>query len=375
MGSWPLDRRFRVSSRRGGGPMRERYGDRPHAGSSRAPRHRGSGRTAAPPRRRRALRRVLLLVLSALLLTPPGVCLWADIRLNREVDLGGISDRPPRGTGTNYLIVGSDSREGLSSRARRELHTGTAEGRRTDSMILLHTGAHGTTMVSLPRDSWVVLPPYTEPETGKRHGPAPDKLNAAFSIGGPELLVRTVERNTGLRIDHYAEIGFRGFVDLVDDVGGVRLCLDRDIRDEKSGANLRKGCHNRHGAQALAFVRQRHQERQGDLGRTRNQQRFLAALADKVSQRDVLLDPSRIYPATRDALETLVVDEDMELWDLVRLLRAMKSVSAPGSGARVNVPVAAVGVRTTKGSAISWDREKARDLFTALRNDRPPGRR
>ncbi|MFC9125525.1 LCP family protein [Streptomyces sp. NPDC057099] len=355
--------------------MRERYDDRPHAGSSRAPRHRGSGRTAAPPRRRRTLRRVLLLVLSALLLTPPGVCLWADIRLNREVDLGGIPERPPRGRGTNYLIVGSDSRQGLSSRARRELHTGTAEGRRTDSMILLHTGAHGTTMVSLPRDSWVVLPPYTEPETGKRHDPAPDKLNAAFSIGGPELLVRTVERSTGLRIDHYAEIGFRGFVDLVDDVGGVRLCLDRDIKDEKSGANLRKGCHNRHGAQALAFVRQRHQELQGDLGRTRNQQRFLAALADKVSQRDVMLDPSRIYPATRDALETLVVDEDMELWDLVRLLRAMKSVSAPGSGARVNVPVGAVGVRTTKGSAIRWDREKARDLFTALRNDRPPDRR
>ncbi|MEU3922332.1 LCP family protein [Streptomyces sp. NPDC029004] len=311
-------------------------------------------------------------MLSTLLITLSSVYVWVDTKLVRGVDLGGLADRPLPGRGTNYLIVGSDSREGLSLQARKDLHTGSAEGRRTDSMILLHTGAQGATMVSLPRDSWVNLAPYIEPETGKQHRAAPDKLNAAFSIGGSELLVQTVERNTGLHIDHYAEIGFRGFVDLVDDVGGVRLCLDGDIRDEKSGANLRKGCHDRDGAQALAFVRQRHQEPQGDLGRTKNQQRFLAALADKVSRTDVLLNPFRIYPVTRDALETLVVDKDMELWDLVVLLRAMSSVSA-GAGARINVPVSAVGIRTPKGSAIRWNWDKAQKLFTRLRNDQPPG--
>jgi LCP family protein required for cell wall assembly len=151
------------------------------------------------------------------------------------------------------------------------------------SLMLLHTGAHGTTMVSLPRDSWVTLPAYLDPDTGKRYRPAKNKLNAAYSLGGPRLLVRTVELNTGLRVDHYAEIGFGGFVGVVDAVGGVEMCVDRNIKDEKSGLDLRKGCHTLNGAQALAFVRQRHQEASGDLGRSRNQQKFLAALAHKAA--------------------------------------------------------------------------------------------
>ncbi|CAM5648160.1 LytR family transcriptional regulator OS=Streptomyces alboniger OX=132473 GN=CP975_13910 PE=3 SV=1 [Streptomyces alboniger] len=168
--------------------------------------------------------------------------MWADTRLDQEVDLGVLTDRAAPGKGTNYLVVGSDSREGLSQQDRKDLNTGSAEGRRTDSMILLHTGASGTTMMSLPRDSWVTLPPYVDPGTGRSYRAAPNKLNAAFSLGGPELLVRTVERNTGLHVDHYAEIGFAGFVGVVDAVGGVDMCLDRPIKDKSSGANLPRGC-------------------------------------------------------------------------------------------------------------------------------------
>lgn len=160
------------------------------------------------PSRRRRIARLLAFLLCLLLATGGGTYAWADFKLNRDVDLGKLTDRPPQGKGTTYLIVGSDSRDGLSEQAKKDLHTGAGGGGRTDSVILLHKGAHGTTMVSLPRDSWVTLPSYVDPDTGEHHRPAKNKLNASFSLGGPQLLVRTIELNTGLRIDHYAEIGF-----------------------------------------------------------------------------------------------------------------------------------------------------------------------
>ncbi|WP_399067366.1 LCP family glycopolymer transferase [Streptomyces winkii] len=322
-----------------------------------------------PRKRRRTVRMVALLV-AVLLMSSLGTYVWADTKLNRDVDLAKVPDRPPRGKGTNYLIVGSDSRQGLSTKAKKDLHTGTAEGSRTDSMILLHTGAHGATMTSLPRDSWTTIPPFVRADTGIHYPPTKNKLNAAFSYGGPRLLVRTVERNTGLRIDHYAEIGFAGFVGIVDAVGGVDMCLDRDVKDKKSGVDLKKGCQTLDGAQALAFVRQRHQEAQGDLGRTRNQQKLLTALARKAASPSTVLDPSTVYSALGSGLDTLIVDKDTGPSNLTSLFRAVKGVTA-GNGKRVSIPVADRGLTTSKGSAVLWDRAQAQRLFTQLRNDRP----
>ncbi|MFI7408491.1 LCP family protein [Streptomyces sp. NPDC049627] len=341
------------------------YEDRPGGGHPRS--------TRPPwvrPSRRRRTARLLAVLLGALLLTGGGTYAWADFELDRAVDLGETGGRPPQGKGTTYLIVGSDSRDGLSERDRKDLHAGGGGGARTDSMMLLHTGAHGTTVVSLPRDSWVTLPAYLDPGTGKRYRPAKNKLNAAYALGGAPLLVRTVELNTGLRVDHYAEIGFGGFVGVVNAVGGVDMCVDRDIRDKRSGLDLTKGCHTLDGAQALAFVRQRHQEAQGDLGRSRNQRKFLAALAHKAATPGTALNPFRAYPALGAALDTLVVDKDMELRTLLSLFQAMRSVSS-GNGRQLNVPVTGPGISTPKGSAVKWDAAKAKRLFTALRNDRP----
>ncbi|KUL20674.1 LCP family protein [Streptomyces regalis] len=341
------------------------YEARPGGGHTRSTRPRW-----VRPSRRRRVARLLALLLCALFLTGGGTYVWADFALDRAVDLGEVGDRPPPGKGTTYLIVGSDSRDGLSEQAKKDLHAGGGGGSRTDSMMLLHTGAHGTTLVSLPRDSWVTLPSYLDPATGKRHRPAKDKLNAAYSLGGARLLVRTVELNAGIRVDHYAEIGFGGFVGVVDAVGGVDMCVDRTLKDEKSGLDLTKGCHTLDGAQALAFVRQRHQEAQGDLGRSRNQQKFLAALAHQAAAPGTALNPLRVYPLLNAALDTLVVDKDMQLRTLASLFRAMSNVSS-GNGRQLNVPVAGVGISTSKGSAVKWDAAKAKQLFTELRNDRP----
>ncbi|MGI5346838.1 LCP family protein [Streptomyces sp. CA-250714] len=333
-------------------------------------RMRTPGHRRARPRRRHRVLRLSLALLVTLLATACGTYAWAETELNRDVKLGAFGGRHPAGEGTNYLIVGSDSREGLSDADVRDLHAGGGGGRRTDSMIILHKGAHGTVMVSLPRDSWVTIPGFHNPATGKHVPAAKNKLNAAFAYGGPELLARTVEHNTGLRIDHYAEIGFAGFVKIVDAVGGVRLCLERDIKDEKSGADLRRGCQTLDGREALAFVRQRHQEAEGDLGRSRNQQRFLSALAHKAARPGTVLDPSQLYPALHAGLETLVVDQDM---DLRRLAEMFRSVQGAGGRKpqRVNVPVDAVGLPTSKGNVIRWDAERSARLFQQLRQDHP----
>ncbi|ASQ95232.1 LCP family protein [Streptomyces sp. 11-1-2] len=339
-----------------------------------------SGYGEPAPRRRwpRRLRRTVVVLFTVALVGGASTYGWAWSKLNTDVDLGKVEHRPPKGKGTNYLVVGSDSRDGLSGRDKKTLHTGSAEGRRTDSMMVLHTGARGATLMSLPRDSWVTIPPYTYPMTGKRPGPSKNKLNAAFSAGGPELLVRTIEHNTGLRIDHYAEIGFAGFVNVVNAVGGVHLCLDKPIKDKKSGADLKAGCQTLDGRQALAFVRQRHQEAKGDLGRSQNQQKFLSALAKQAARPSQALVPWKVFPTVGAGLDTLIVDKGMDLRTLMTMFKAMQSVAGDhgrGHGNRLNVPVTGHGLATSKGSAVQWDDARAKWLFGRLRNDQPVGAR
>ncbi|WP_399088784.1 LCP family protein [Streptomyces sp. BBFR2] len=341
--------------------------DAPPVGLPRRGRRPSRRRRTRVGRAVRACCALLVLVLGG----SAGAYAWADSRLDDRLDLSALPGRPAPGKGTNYLIVGSDSRAGLTARQAEEMHTGSgAEGRRTDSMMVLHTGAHGTTITSLPRDSWVVIPAYVDPRTGIHHRAARNKLNAAFSLGGPELLVRTIESNTGLRVDHYTEIGFAGFVGIVDAVGGVRMCVDRHVVDEKSGLDLTRGCHTLSGRQALAFVRQRHQEKQGDLGRSRNQRKFLAALAAKAASRDVLLNPSALIGTAGAGLSTLIVDSATGLPRLTRLFEALHEASS-GRGKQLNVPISGFGVGTKKGSVVVWDKAKSRRLFAELRADRP----
>ncbi|WP_431044063.1 LCP family protein [Streptomyces sp. P1-3] len=307
-------------------------------------------------------------ILAVLLVDGIVTYFWADSKLRREVDLSKVEDRPAGGEGTNYLIVGSDSREGMSDEAKKKLHTGSATGRRTDSMILLHVGDNGNTMVSLPRDSWVTIPAFTGSESGKRYQPSQNKLNASFSSDGPGLLVRTVEYNTGLRIDHYAEIGFDGFAKIVDAVGGVEIDIPQDMKEKHAGTNFKKGKQTLDGREALAFVRQRYGLAGGDLDRAKNQQKFLSALANKAATPSTIINPFKLYPTMGAGLDNLIVDKDMSLWDLKEMFFAMKGVSG-GDGKQMNMPVANPGYATPKGSAVLWDKAKVKQLVEQLKND------
>ena len=318
------------------------------------------------PNWRRRIKWGVITLLVVVLAWSVGTYFWADSKLRREVDLGIVKDRPDGGDGTNYLIVGSDSREGMSKEERNKLHTGgpTDEGR-TDSIMILHVGDGGNTMVSLPRDSDVVLPSFTGSESGKDYPARGEhiKINAAYSKDGPELLVRTVEANTGLRIDHYAEIGFGGFAKIVDSVGGVEMDIPQDIKDEKSGADLKKGKQTLDGKEALAFVRTRYALKGSDLDRTKNQQKFLSALANQVATPWTIMNPFRLYPTMGAGLDTLKVDKDMSLWNVARMFWAMKGVSG-GEGKSMNMPISG----PAPGGNLAWDKAKVKQMVEQMNN-------
>lgn len=299
-----------------------------------------------------------------------GTYFWLDSKIRHEDVLGNYEGRPAATAGTTWLIVGSDSREGLTDQEKKEFKTGNAEGKRTDSMMLLHKGKGGTTLISLPRDSFVQIPAY---EKGKVKVKAQkNKLNAAYALGGGELLARTVEMATGMRLDHYAEVGFGGFVGIVDSLDGVDLCLDKPIKDQKSGADLPAGCQTLNGKESLSFVRARYFDPTSDLGRMQRQQQFLAALAKKAKSPSVLLNPFKGFPMADASLGAVIVDDDSGLFDLYGLFKDMGSLSG-GKGGTITVPIKNPDFNAgpSIGSSVLWDDAKAKALFDALRNGKP----
>jgi LCP family protein required for cell wall assembly len=334
----------------GGFDARPHQPYRPTVAAARRP---PSGR---PPRRRGRWGRRLFTVLLVLFLVVVGFGIWVDTSLNRTAAVP--VDNAGSGSGTNWLIVGSDSREGLTAQQEKELATGGDVGQRTDTIMLLHSGSNGAVLVSLPRDSYVPIP-----------GHGSNKLNAAYAFGGAPLLISTVEKATGLRIDHYAEIGFNGFVGAVDAVGGVDMCVPEAIKDPKAALNIKAGCQTLDGAAALGYVRTRATAR-SDFDRVERQRAFLSALVKKATAPATLLNPLRVVPLTSAVSAAITVDDDDHVWDLAGLGLAMRSISA-GQGVTTTVPVAGTPTRGGQ-SVVQWDSRRASALFEALQDDRTP---
>ncbi|MEW2414085.1 LCP family protein [Streptomyces sp. NPDC046866] len=324
----------------------------------------GRGPGSAPDWRKR-IKIGSIVLATALLATTIGTYFWADSKVRREVDLAKVIERPKEGDCTTYLIVGSDSREGMSDEEKKKLHTGSAEGKRTDSMMILAACSGGNSMISLPRDSDVEIPSFVGSQSGKKYAGTGKhtKLNAAYAEDGPELLVRTVEYNTGLRIDHYAEIGFAGFANIVDALGGVDMNIEKAFKDEKSGADFKAGEQTLNGEQALAFVRTRYAFAESDLARTKNQQKFLATLANQAATPGTILNPFKLYPVLGAGLDTLIVDKDMSLWDMGEMFFAMKGISG-GDGVSMNMPIAG-----ERGGNLLWDKPKVQQIVKQIQND------
>ena len=226
-----------------------------------------------------------------------------------------VANLSPIGSGQpmNILLVGSDSRDGLSRQQLGRIQTSKVDGRRTDTIIILHVSPRQqkAVMVSIPRDLRATIDGRT------------NRINAAFSLGGPDLLVKTVEQTTGLPINHYAEIDFAGFLKVVDAVGGVRLCNDtgHELNDSFANLHMAPGCRNMSGVQALAFVRARHID--SDFGRIGRQQQFLRAVMSKVSSKGNLLNLPKLASIGNIVSDHVKTDDTLETSEAVSLLRRL----------------------------------------------------
>lgn len=296
-----------------------------------------------------------------------------DGGLNRVDPFHGLKDRPGQHSGLNFLLVGTDRRAGLTKREIRDLHVGGTSCNCTDTMLLLHIAEsrRRATLVSIPRDSYVAFPPHDEPGTPKRMVSHFGKINSAYAHGGPRLTVQTVEQATGVHLDHYVEIDFSGFVRTVNALGGVEVCTERRLYDQRAGLDLAAGRHTLDGAGALRYVRARHVDADSDLGRVRRQQRFLAEVVKKLTATGMLMNPEKLNKTVGTALDSVRADTQLRGKDLVRLGNAMRDLS-PRDVELASVPISNMDYQVPGwGSTVKWNQPAAKRLFTAVRKDRP----
>jgi LCP family protein required for cell wall assembly len=323
----------------------------------------GPGRPVRPGGRRwlrpRRIIAMIALLLVVVIIGSVGMYFYVGSKLHQSDVLVDYNGRPAVSAGTNWLIAGSDSRQGLTRRQERKLATGPlsdAEGERSDTILILHipSGGGKPVLVSIPRDSYVPIPGHGE-----------SKINAAFDLGGPKLLAETIQQVTGLYINHYMGIGFGGFVSVVNAVGGVRMCLPGPMVDPKAGLNLKAGCQTLNGDQALGYVRTRNFAL-SDLQREQDQRLFVKALLSKMTSPSVLLNPFAIIPAATGSANTLTVSQGTSVYDLMHVAFALRNPET------TTVPLASLDFQTPNdGVAVQWDQSRALKLFNDLKTDTP----
>nr|WP_103890641.1 LCP family protein [Actinacidiphila yanglinensis] len=331
--------------------------------------------------------------------------------INRVDAFGGMQNRPGDSKGTNFLLVGTDGRDGLDPAEKKQYHLGGAPCHCTDTIMLVHLSQdrRRASVVSIPRDTYVQLPDVgpaaalarrkgtagakgTGPHGAVTAKPAahvsakatatsagghplppthPAKINEAYADGGPKLTVSTVERLTGVHIDHYLEVDFVSFMKTVDVLGGVPVCTKRPLKDSYTGLNLPVGTTTLDGGEALQYVRSRHIDADSDLGRMQRQQHFVAQVIHKVTDSGTLTNPLRLEKVAGTVLDSVRADEGLRPADLISLASSLKGFSADSSEF-ASVPLSNLGFYVPGvGSTVKWDTNKAGRLWAAIRADRP----
>jgi len=252
--------------------------------------------------------------------------------INKIDAFAGLDKRPDKkSSAVNYLLVGSDTREGLTKAELKALRVGsvaTAAGKRSDTMLLVHISKarDKAVIISIPRDSFALIPKHTN-ASGKIIPAVHSKINSSFNWGGAPLLIQTLEEMTQLKIDHYIEMNFVGFARIVDSLGGIEVCTKKDIDDPKSHLVLKAGVHTLNGIEALKYVRTREFDGMGDIGRMQRQQAFMSSILKKATSAGVLLNPITMTSFINSSLSAVTTDEGLKNSDLITLAKQMKSLA------------------------------------------------
>ena len=288
-----------------------------------------------------------------LVLLPVVVSLGAYVRYRsvwdsiRRIDVTGLGHRPPKyNNALNVLLIGSDSRAGQNRRFGAGI-----QGQRSDTIMLLHISPdhHHMTVVSIPRDTVVA-----------------SLVNQTFAIGGPGCLWKTVEQETGVHIDHFVELTFTGFEHVINDIGGVRICLPTAINDPDSGLSLAAGVHHVTDAQALAFWRERHIGLGSDLQRIQRDQYLVASMVRSVARADILGSPARLYAVLIDAARAMTTDAALTPGTMLTIGESLHSLSSK-SVQFVTVPE--VPYPRDPQAETKFAQPQASALFTAIARD------
>jgi LCP family protein required for cell wall assembly len=268
----------------------------------------------------------------------------------------GTAGTPSSGP-LNVLLAGVDVRSGLTRHQQLALHVGDTVSANSDTLMLIHVSADRShvTVVSLPRDSWVNIP-----------GHGMNKINAAYGLGGPKLVVQTVEQDTGLTVNDFVQVNFLGFVKVIDALGGVNICLPFAVNDRYSGLRLSAGLHHVDGITALSYARDRHSFALSDLARIQDQQRLMSSMLKEAISSGTLANPVKLTRFLQAALAAIKVDQGLNVSALADQLRGI----SPHHVQFMTVPLSNLNYQTPTGeSAVLWDTSQAQALFGKLKND------
>ncbi|MBT2410096.1 LCP family protein [Streptomyces sp. ISL-12] len=344
------------------------------AGTS-GPRHRGKGRRRKPRSGRRKGLLVAAWTTAGIVVLGGSGAGYLYFKLNgnlKSVDIDQAlgTDRPAKADNgsQNILVLGSDTRADGNDKVGGGTDDGTA---RSDTAMVVHVyeGHKKASVVSVPRDTIVDRPECTD-TSGTVHDAASGVMfNSAYATGGAACAVKTVESLSGLRMDHYLEVDFSGFQQLIDELGGVEITTTQDISDPDSHLDLKAGTHTLDGEQALGLVRTRHGVGDGsDLGRIQLQQAFVKALVERVKDIGVLTNPKKLVDLADTATKTVTTDTGLgSVNKLMSFAAGLKNITP----AHMNMVTMPVQYDPADGNRVLVEETKAQQVWAALKADKP----
>ena len=272
----------------------------------------------------------------------------------------------------NILVYGNDSRKGLDAHEQYILHTGNLSSDNTDTIMVIHLspGRHEVTVMSIPRDTMV--PQYrcdsSPGYAGQQASPTSYvMINSLLQAGGPVCLWKTVEQQTGIFIDHFIGIGMLGFVKVVNDLGGVDVCVPFKVNDQVSGLDLPAGMDHINGVQALAFWRTREDIGTGsDLQRIERDQFMSAQVVKGVLSSGLLSNPFRLLSVVTDAAASMTTDSGMTVSDLMGIANSLRHLS----GKNVQFITAPNQLWPPNHARVQFAQPQAGEVFAAIAHDR-----